>query len=219
MCRIDAPKSHRTCDYEAYACVNRDDDRVYVMEMRDGHRNAPQRAMTTNGYGQAYETGFERTVRFLISRGAHRDSAQEIAQAAWVRGLERLRQLREDNMVLAWVNTIALNAYRRVLQKEILLQPLKNLPSNSAVDAATIDLDRALKACRPSERTLLEQNMRGFTTKEIARDQGVSETAIRIRLLRARRAARLQMETSAGHRSRKPPICKSPDRLHLQHCA
>ena len=40
--------------------------------------------------------------------------------------------------------------------------------------------------------------MRGATTEEIARKQGVTETAIRIRLLRARRAARSRVEKRAA---------------------
>ena len=58
-------------------------------------------------------------------------------------------------------------------------------------------MDRVLKSCRPSERILFEQRMQGATTEEIARDQGVTETAIRIRLMRARRSARTVMERRA----------------------
>jgi hypothetical protein len=36
--------------------------------------------------------------------------------------------------------------------------------------------------------------MEGATTREMARRQGLTESAIRIRLLRARRAARLRLE-------------------------
>ena len=39
---------------------------------------------------------------------------------------------------------------------------------------------------------------RGVTAEEIARKQGVTETAIRIRLLRARRAARSRVEKRAA---------------------
>jgi DNA-directed RNA polymerase specialized sigma24 family protein len=45
---------------------------------------------------------------------------------------------------------------------------------------------------------LFEQQMRGATTEEIARKQGVTETAIRIRLLRARRATRTRLEKRAS---------------------
>jgi DNA-directed RNA polymerase specialized sigma24 family protein len=147
--------------------------------------------MTRTAYGQAYQAGFERTIRFLISRGAARDGAQEAAQAAWVRGWERLDQLRNDEMLLTWVNTIALNIYRRVRQtEERFHQPLPELYSRLRIDIAAIDVARILKFCRPRERHLLELQMQGVTTREIARYDGVTETAIRIRLMRARRAAR-----------------------------
>jgi DNA-directed RNA polymerase specialized sigma24 family protein len=158
--------------------------------------------MTSNGYGQAYESGFERTVRFLISRGAQGDRAQEIAQAAWVHGLESLCQLRDDNLVIAWVNTIALNTFRRLRRRETAMLPLNIAGRYSVgvvVDLSTIDLQRALSACRPTERALLEKHMCGVSTKEIASDEGVSETAIRIRLHRARRSARSHMQHPRAH--------------------
>jgi DNA-directed RNA polymerase specialized sigma24 family protein len=148
------------------------------------------RPMTRSAYGKAYQAGFERTVRFLISRGAARDGAQEAAQAAWVRGWERLNQLRDDGVLLTWVNTIALNMYRRVRQtEERFHQPLPDLYSRLRIDVAAIDVARILRFCKPRERHLLELQMQGVTAKEIARHNGVTETAIRIRLMRARRAA------------------------------
>ena len=147
--------------------------------------------MTKNAFGQAYQSGFDRTIRFLISRGAARDGAQEAAQAAWARGWERLAQLRNDEMLLTWVNTIALNIYRRARHcEERFQQPLPELRSLLRIDMAAIDIARILKFCRPRERRLLELQMQGVTTRELARNNGVTETAIRIRLLRARRAAR-----------------------------
>jgi DNA-directed RNA polymerase specialized sigma24 family protein len=151
--------------------------------------------MTRDGYGQAYQRGFDLTVRFLLSRGVHRDSANEVAQAAWVKGWERLAQLRNEGLVLTWVNTIALNVYRSLIRREPMNQMLLDQPDKTmSIDLAAIDINRVLTFCRPSNRRLLEQCMRGVTTAEIAREQGVSETAIRIRLLRARRDARSRVE-------------------------
>ena len=73
--------------------------------------------MTTEEYGTAYEHGFALTVRFLISRGLLTDAAEETAQAAWAKGWERLTQLRNEHMLLTWVNSIALNLYRSVRRK------------------------------------------------------------------------------------------------------
>ncbi len=150
--------------------------------------------MTREAYGQAYQRGFELTIRFLISRGVPRDLARDVAQAAWVKGWERLSQLRHENMVTTWVNAIALNVHRSVLRSEKACQSLPEFYSHAELNLAAIDLKRILKFCPPRDRALLELQMQGDTAEEIARKQGVTETAIRIRLLRARRAARSRAE-------------------------
>jgi DNA-directed RNA polymerase specialized sigma24 family protein len=154
--------------------------------------------MTREQYGEAYQGGFELTVRLLLSRGATRDRAREVAQAAWAKGWERLFQLRNEDLVVTWVNTIALNLYRSVLRSEPAYQSLPELCSKGSINLAAIDVSRILKICRPCDRLLLEEQMRGVTAEEIAKKQGVTETAIRIRLLRARRAARSRVEKRAA---------------------
>ena len=63
------------------------------------------------------------------------------------------------------------------------------------LDLAAIDVARILRVCRPPDRLLLEAQMQGVTAKEVAREQGLTETAVRIRFLRARRSARQALET------------------------
>src|SRR5271154_6222979 len=152
--------------------------------------------VTREGYGQAYQKGYELTVRFLLSRGAWRDNASEVAQAAWARGWERLDQLRNESLVLTWVNTIALNLYRGVLRREPpnpLSPELRDMTEE--INLAAIDVARVFALCRPHQRDLLEQCMNGATTREIAERHGVSETAVRIRLLRTRRHLRSRIQT------------------------
>jgi RNA polymerase sigma-70 factor (ECF subfamily) len=115
------------------------------------------------------------------------------------RGWERLSQLRNDRLVRIWVNTIALNVYRSVLRREPAYHPLPELSTRADVNLAAIDVARILKVCRPCDRALLEQHMGGFTIEEIARNQGATQTAIRIRLLRARRAARTVVVNGPGY--------------------
>ena len=167
-------------------------------ERHELFRQSMEDGMTRDGYGIAYQKGFALTVRFLLSRGAQREYAMEVAQGAWVRGWERLHQLRDEATVITWVNTIALNAYRRVMRREAPSQELPEVISPHGIDIAAIDVHRILNYCRPSERVLFEQQMNGATTEEIARKQGVTETAIRIRLLRARRATRSRLEKRAS---------------------
>src|SRR5271163_1008325 len=102
--------------------------------------------MTSDGYGKAYQRGFDLTVRFLISRGVQRDNAEEAAQAAWVKGWERLGQLRKDSFVVMWVNTIAMNVHRNWLRKKRLSLASQELHyKTAAIDLAAIDVARILK--------------------------------------------------------------------------
>jgi DNA-directed RNA polymerase specialized sigma24 family protein len=145
--------------------------------------------MTRENYGDAYQSGFQCTVRLLVSRRVPRDHANELAQAAWARGWEQLSQLRDESTVTAWVNTIALNSYRRLVERQNITLPTR-ICDTTVIDLAAIDLGRILDLCRPSDRLLLEQHLYGATTKEIAGRQRISETAVRVKLLRARRTAR-----------------------------
>jgi len=165
--------------------------------------------MTREAYARAYQDGLPITFRFLLSRGVARDTAEEISQAAWMRGWERLGQLRSEELVSTWVNTIALNLYRRAIRQERRLQVLRDpMYAKSTMNWAAIELSRILRFCRLPDRQLLEAQMGGQTAEEIAHDQGVSQTAIRIRLLRARRAARQAAENIRSRR--RAHIARAP---------
>ncbi len=149
-------------------------------------------------YGDAYILGFERTTRFLMSRGVSRTHAEELSQEAWVRGWERVHQLRGESAVGSWVNTIALNLFRNELRRKRLTEPLIEIRSRLRTDIAAIDVGRILSLCRPGERVLLEHQLNGATVSEVARVTGVTSTSIRIRLHRARRAVRARLEQRAA---------------------
>jgi RNA polymerase sigma-70 factor (ECF subfamily) len=153
--------------------------------------------MTQEGYGQAYRQGFVKTVRLLRSRGASVDNAEDVAQAAWMQGWQKLDQLRDEGMIVSWVNTIAINYHRRGCQREARYQALPDLYGHAGIDLAPIDAAKVLRICRPTDRILFQHQLGGLTTNEIAEKQRVSATAIRIRLLRARRAVRTRMEDRA----------------------
>jgi RNA polymerase sigma factor (sigma-70 family) len=149
--------------------------------------------MTRDEYGQAYQAGFRLTVHFLISRGILDDAAGEAAQAAWARGWERIEQLRSAKTVVSWVNSIALNLHRSYLRRPSFqaLQDVSISFQTDQTDFTSIDLASILSACNSDERVLLQQQyLEELKISEIAHQQGCSETAARIRILRARRAVR-----------------------------
>jgi DNA-directed RNA polymerase specialized sigma24 family protein len=163
----------------------------------------PEAPMTKEAYARAYQDGMPLTLRFLLSRGVARDMAEEVSQAAWMRGWERLSQLRNDKMISTWVNTIALNIYRRAIRYERRIQTLEDpMYAKSTMNWAALDLGRILRFCRLPDRQILEAQMGGRTAEEIAQEQGLSQTAVRIRLLRARRAARHAAEKIHMHGDR-----------------
>ena len=147
--------------------------------------------MTAEQFGVAYEKGLEYTIRFLSARGLGYDASQETAQAAWVRGWERVDQLRNPELVIPWVNSIAMNLYRSSLrgQPALLQVDEVSLPEPAKINVSAVDVRRLLSLCKPSERAILVQrHLHGFAIVEIAKHHGCSKTAARIRLLRARRS-------------------------------
>ena len=147
-------------------------------------------AMTRSDFGHAYQVGFKSTLRFLVSKGMPRDDAEETAQAAWTRGWERISQLRNEELLGTWINAIALNMYRRIARSDCRKKPLFDRSGGANVNTAAIDLAKLLKFCCSSDRILLLHQLHGLTTSEMAREVGASETAVRVRLMRARRSAR-----------------------------
>jgi RNA polymerase sigma-70 factor, ECF subfamily len=145
--------------------------------------------MTTEEYGRAYKTGYVLTARLLVAHGLSWDGAYETAQAAWVRGWEKRGQLRDSNTVTRWVNTIALNMYRTSLRREPFLQDIPEVPASPERYLAAIDVQLILQTCKTKDMIVLQTYyLEECKAQEIARAQGLTETAVRLRLLRARRA-------------------------------
>src|ERR1700726_4320038 len=118
--------------------------------------------MTREEYGDVYQAGRDRTVRFLLSRGAASALVPDIAQSAWLCGWERLSQLRDPQMIVSWVNSIAWNQYRRAIRTECLHQEIREADhGKTCLNLAAIDVARMLCACRPADRQLLEAQMKG----------------------------------------------------------
>ena len=145
--------------------------------------------LTREAFGAAYERGFNLTVRFLMSRGVPGDEARESAQAAWARGWERRAQLHEEGSIVHWINTIALNLYRSALRKKPLELSPEYWTEKIEMNLAALDVARILDACRPRDRRLLQAHILGVTDRELATREEVTTTSIRLRMLRARRAA------------------------------
>jgi DNA-directed RNA polymerase specialized sigma24 family protein len=71
------------------------------------------------------------------------------------------------------------------------------------MNVAAIDVKRILNECKPNDRVVLEGHyIEGYKVQEIARQNGWSETAVRIRLLRARRSVERRLSKPKTSRLR-----------------
>ena len=146
--------------------------------------------MQPEEYAAAFQTGYGTTRRFLIARGAALDDAEEIAQAAWVRGWEYREQLRDPGLVSYWVNSIARNLFRARFRSVIPLSLDVIRDPSYVFDTAIIDVHRVLEQCGERDRRLMEKSLAGYSAEEMSRGTGISPTGVRVRLLRARQTMR-----------------------------
>ena len=150
--------------------------------------------MTRDEFGAAYQRSFRQTVGYLLARGLCADAAQEIAQAAWARGWERLAQLRDSRTLLMWLNRVALNLYRTALRDEPSFEELTPAEPGPDLNVAAIEAAAILRKCKGRDRRMLRDfYLKGLHLSEIAKRNGWLENTARVRLFRARRAARLNL--------------------------
>jgi len=148
--------------------------------------------MQKGDYAEAYRSGYSVTRRFLLSRGAGQEEAEEIAQAAWARGWEHRAQLRDPALVLFWVNSIANNIFRAGFRARIP-SPLDGVEAPYSMNMEEIEVRRVLNRCSDSDRALLQKSLEGYSAAEIARETGITSTGIRVRMLRIRQSLRAQL--------------------------
>jgi RNA polymerase sigma factor (sigma-70 family) len=152
--------------------------------------------MLRTEYSEAFETGYGATRRFLLSRGAPLEEAEEIAQAAWARGWEFRDQLRDPGLVSYWVNSIARNLFRARFRAPIQTE-IDDTNAVYTLDLDAIEVGRLLDRCPQQDRELLKQSLEGYSAEEIARTEGITPTGIRVRLLRIRQMLREKLNLPA----------------------
>lgn len=160
----------------------------------------PVLEMLRNEYAQAFETGYSTTRRFLLSRGAPLEDAEEIAQAAWARGWEYREQLRDPGLVSYWVNSIARNLFRARFRAPVQTE-IDDTNAVYTLDLDVIEVGRLLDRCPKQDRELLQRSLAGYSAEEIAKTEGITPTGIRVRLLRIRQALRDQLNLTLTTRA------------------
>lgn len=166
-------------------------------------QNTTNEPVSTAEFEQAYAKGFPITVRFLRSLGIEEARAEEMAQAAWARGWEKRASLEQQERLIPWINTIALNLFRGWFRRSKRDDELPMHLESAALNTNDrLDIEKGLQACGPRERTLLtERYMEGYSSLEMAARHGMNATTVRVQLMRAKKKIRKLLE-GGGRRTR-----------------
>lgn len=155
--------------------------------------------MTSEEFGQSYASGYMKTVRWLVKLGLKVDHAEELAQQSWTRGYEKLDQIKDPSMIVAWVNSIAINFdrsnHRRPINKIITYTSI--LPNQSHHDNLDNSIDDSIntKDAYQALQMIDNHEVRDTLIRYYLRDQSVAEisvinycpeSTVRVRLSRGR---------------------------------
>jgi RNA polymerase sigma-70 factor (ECF subfamily) len=167
--------------HDVLARARRGDPRAFEEVVRATHRHA---------YTLAY-----RLVR-------DRQDAEDVTQEAYLRAFRALRGFRGDAAFETWLYRIVTNAAMTFLRRRGRFgdltadpegtppeSPSPERPEDRAVDRDA--LARALETLSPALRTVvILKDVYGLSCREIGREMGATEGAIKVRLHRARRRLR-----------------------------
>jgi len=151
-----------------------------------------------------------RFLAFVERRVGAREEAEEILQAAFVKGLEKGASIREGESAVAWFYRVLRNAltdhYRRRASGERALEARARATPEGALDADP-DMERVVCACigdlvgllKPEYAGIIRRaDLEGADMGALARELGITAGNARVRLHRARQALKRELERSCG---------------------
>jgi RNA polymerase sigma-70 factor (ECF subfamily) len=170
----------------------------------DGHETLHDDAVAT------LVANHERFLRFLQPRLGSRESAEELLQAAFVKGIERGGALREDESVVAWFYRLLRNAlvdhYRhqdaekRALAGHAAENPEPTTELETALEGTVCEcVNDLVPMLKPEYAELLRRvDLGGAGVAEAAKELGITANNAGVRLHRAREALRRKLEQACG---------------------
>jgi RNA polymerase sigma-70 factor (ECF subfamily) len=148
-------------------------------------------------------------LRFLERRVGRRDLAEDILQSAFVRGLDKLETLRDDEAIVAWFYRMLRNAtidhYRRSSAAERALAQFAAELETSTEPLETVRAEvcrcvaRLAETLKPEYADALRRvELDGASMAAFAEETGITTNNAAVRVHRAREALRRQVAASCG---------------------
>ncbi len=151
----------------------------------------------------------EKFLGFVQRRVESREVAEDILQNAFVRGLEKGGELREEESAVAWFYRMLRNAvidhYRRKASKSKVIQEwvegleVGTQPDEMIKDVACACVNEVLEDLKPEYRDAIRTaDIEERSLRELAESAGISENNAAVRVHRAREALRKQVKRTGG---------------------
>jgi RNA polymerase sigma-70 factor (ECF subfamily) len=157
---------------------------------------------------EALVANHRRFLAFLEHRLGSRALAEDVLQDAFVKGIDKVGDLREDESAVAWFYRVLRNAVVDQHRRQAASQrSLAALACELEVAAADSDLRGEVCRCvgelarnlKPEyEAALRRIELDGVAVKDYAVEAGISSSNAAVRVFRAREALRKQVTRSCG---------------------
>jgi RNA polymerase sigma-70 factor, ECF subfamily len=144
--------------------------------------------------GRSFERHHLKVYHFFLRMTGRHDVAQDLTQDLFVRVVRAVESYEEDGRELAWIFRIARNLLRdqhRQVGRRVVSAPLSEAAGVLAPDspASTHEVDRAIAELPDTDREVfLLLDTVGLSYEELATVTGLTVSAVKTRLYRARRS-------------------------------
>lgn len=146
---------------------------------------------------------------FLTRRVSDRALAEDLLQEAFVRGLDRIETLRDDESVVAWfyrsLRNAVIDSYRRkgaaARRLESLAREMEQVTEPGAELAQSVCkcVARLADTLKPEYSAALKRiEVDGISVQAFAEESGVTAGNAAVRVFRARQALRKQVSVTCG---------------------
>ncbi len=152
-----------------------------------------------------------RFLQFLERRVGNREDAEEILQAAFTKSVQKEGDIRDGEKAIPWFYRLLRNAivdhFRHRAVEQRALEALSGDPLSLSQEGFDPAAEAVLCEClhelidtpKPEYRGLLRRvDLEGSSIADAARNAGISTNNARVRLHRARKALRKQLELACG---------------------
>jgi RNA polymerase sigma factor (sigma-70 family) len=147
-------------------------------------------------------------LRFLQSRVGSRETAEDILQAAFVKTLERGKEIRDEESAIAWFYRVLRNALTDHFRRQSVdARALESMSQEVPAAAEDVELEKAVCQCvkdiiptlKGEYADILQKvEMGGAAVVDVARSENITPNNAMVRLHRARQALHGRLVQTCG---------------------